>query len=498
MSYASTVLQRKFGLGQQYDPDALKYFAAAGITPASATPTAYDQAATFNGSNQYLSVASNSSLQLGATNFTISAWINPSSYNGWILGKYDHSTGMEYGIIVNSSAVIQIQLGNTVFSIISSIPLNQWSLITVVYNGSTLNAYLNGSSVFVSFGSYGFTNNSAPFSIGQVGNYSSSYFNGSIAGVGIWNSDLNSAQVSALYNKGIGLTYSVIGDSDLEPYLVSYWALNETSGASVYVDSNEINNLTPYNTPTNSVGPIATATLPTQNLINSFVKGTKQLGLWNSMVCWPLRSSQNASSTLTAYSLGGYGNFNGNLVNVGTSYSSQGIVASTSGGVNLGSPFNSAQICAVVEKQASPPSTGTLLGSYSVSGSTEYGYENLTDGTNVYGRFYTSNGSGGYSSNTINAPITINNSNFNYVQIYTDNTSNGTGVNNQLSALTAMATTTRLNSTNNLFLGARYSGNNQIAGTYPFAMIVNAYNSSAPLNLYNLYKSTLGVGLSLP
>jgi hypothetical protein len=49
--------------------------------------------------------------------------------------------------------------------------------------------------------------------------------------------------------------------------------------------------------------------------IDAFVRGVKDLGLWNSMVCWPLRSTQNAGTGTTAYSLGGLGTFNGTLVN---------------------------------------------------------------------------------------------------------------------------------------------------------------------------------------
>jgi hypothetical protein len=45
--------------------------------------------------------------------------------------------------------------------------------------------------------------------------------------------------------------------------------------------------------------------------INAFVKGVKDLGLYNNMVCWPLRSAQNAGTGTTAYSLGGLGTFNG-------------------------------------------------------------------------------------------------------------------------------------------------------------------------------------------
>ena len=49
--------------------------------------------------------------------------------------------------------------------------------------------------------------------------------------------------------------------------------------------------------------------------IRDFSAGVNDLGLWNSMVCWPLRSSQNAVGSTTAFSLGGLGTFNGTLVN---------------------------------------------------------------------------------------------------------------------------------------------------------------------------------------
>jgi hypothetical protein len=58
--------------------------------------------------------------------------------------------------------------------------------------------------------------------------------------------------------------------------------------------------------------------------IDGFVKGVKALGLWDSMVAWPLRSSQNAGTGTTAYSLGGLGTFNGTLTN-GPTWGTDGI-----------------------------------------------------------------------------------------------------------------------------------------------------------------------------
>jgi hypothetical protein len=64
--------------------------------------------------------------------------------------------------------------------------------------------------------------------------------------------------------------------------------------------------------------------------IRDFSKGVNDLGLWNSMVCWPLRSSQNYGSGTTAFSLGGLGTFNGTLTD-GPTWGSDGIVNSGTG-----------------------------------------------------------------------------------------------------------------------------------------------------------------------
>jgi hypothetical protein len=70
-----------------------------------------------------------------------------------------------------------------------------------------------------------------------------------------------------------------------------------------------------------------TSATPRQQ-IRDFAKGVNDLGLWNSMVCWPLRSSQNYGSGTTAFSLGGLGTFNGTLAN-GPSWGADGVFFDT-------------------------------------------------------------------------------------------------------------------------------------------------------------------------
>ena len=47
--------------------------------------------------------------------------------------------------------------------------------------------------------------------------------------------------------------------------------------------------------------------------ISNFVRGCKRLGIWSSLICWPMRSYQNAPSGDTLYSLGGLATRNGTI-----------------------------------------------------------------------------------------------------------------------------------------------------------------------------------------
>ena len=48
------------------------------------------------------------------------------------------------------------------------------------------------------------------------------------------------------------------------------------------------------------IGKVGITDVVAQNAINDFVLGMKALGLYNDMVCWPLRLSQNAGTGTTA------------------------------------------------------------------------------------------------------------------------------------------------------------------------------------------------------
>jgi hypothetical protein len=147
---------------------------------------------------------------------------------------------------------------------------------------------------------------------------SSLYYNGQLASVGFWKRALSPSEVTALWNSGAGRTYASL-DSSLRTNLVSWWALNGTPSAVSLTDSHTGgNNLTNTGSVTApNIGPVVTALSDPRQLIIDFAQGIDRLGLWNSMVCWPLRRSQNAGGGTTAFSLGGLGQFNGTLSSSG-------------------------------------------------------------------------------------------------------------------------------------------------------------------------------------
>jgi hypothetical protein len=69
------------------------------------------------------------------------------------------------------------------------------------------------------------------------------YFKGQIDEVAIWDVALGSANITALYNSGIGLKASVdTGNYDKSDDLVGYWQFNEGIGSALTDNTSNSNN----------------------------------------------------------------------------------------------------------------------------------------------------------------------------------------------------------------------------------------------------------------
>ena len=191
-----------------------------------------------DGVDDYVTVSDDTSLAL--TNVTIAAWFNvtPVSSITTILSK-DSSYKLEIDANGNLKASLyDSSAWNFILSTLA-LPSNKWIFITFTFNGTDLNLYVDGvlnqsssPSPVISIASS--TND---LYIGSAAG-SSSFFDGSIDDIAVWDSALSQSDITAIYNSGSGI-------SDLtQSYstnLVGYWNFDEGSGNSASDSSGQGN-----------------------------------------------------------------------------------------------------------------------------------------------------------------------------------------------------------------------------------------------------------------
>jgi hypothetical protein len=481
--------------GEGVDPDAYQYFLRAGIASGTQTPTAYDNAASFNGTNQFLSTP------LTGVNtsqpWSFSCWANVSSSTGYILGKGTDSNGnfgpciSALGFRMSTDGTWGANIREISFG--SSFSLNRWTHLAMTWNATDgMRGYVNGVQVGAVAAPTCF-NSASEFTIGRY----TSFVTAAISSVGAWSKALTASEVSQLWNNGAGRTYASL-DSGLRNNLISWWALNGTSSAVSLTDSAPTgNNLTNNGTVTApNIGPIVTTTQNSRQLINNFVRGIKSLGLWNSMVCWPLRASQNASTTLTARSLGGLGTFDAPMTGLGTAsaaWGTNGVNISGSGYLAPSStPLTASNSVRSQLAVWNNTGGGTVI-PLSSSGLPPVRFA-LRSNSRTTASLDVWDGSGGDFFGNQSVPSGFNQS----AATYNHATGLLTFNANQGSQTTATRTITF--SSGNITLGSWDTGfftNNSFL--LAFALIANVEMSRDTLNaVNNLYRQTLGIGLNLP
>ena len=190
---------------------------------------------TFDGNDEITFGDMNNSID-GLSAFSLSAWIYPTENDGTEYHTLASKENVFFlrdnrGDSVKTSQfdVIMFTGGSLRrFKSTATMAINQWQHVAMVYNGTRLLFYYNGSLDPTSAAATG-TGASSAYSV-KLGRHSSGndYFNGTIDEVGVWSRALSSSEITSLYNSGNGLAYP-FGDTTAPKY--QNIAVNNTNPA---------------------------------------------------------------------------------------------------------------------------------------------------------------------------------------------------------------------------------------------------------------------------
>jgi hypothetical protein len=175
---------------------------------------------TFDGTNYFNTNSTFSSL----TSFSISAWFKADITNDYVksivstrINALSSSQGLD--IYINSNNLVGRVYNNGATEVTTSFTdTTNWHHVALTYNGTTLEFYLDGSSLGTSTGSY--VNSGVNLLIGQWTQTSGYNFAGKIDEVAIFDTALNAGQIkNDIYNASLPLSSNKTADLVKNPNL---------------------------------------------------------------------------------------------------------------------------------------------------------------------------------------------------------------------------------------------------------------------------------------
>lgn len=172
-----------------------------------------------NGTNNFIDLGHPFLAQLqGASGFSVSLWVNPTSTNGtYILAGTSLPGSSSTGFcILAFGGEIYTEAANGSTSSTPGVPgiTSGWNHCVLTFNNTTVTPYLNGTAgtptALSGGGPVGDPGSAYTVQIGNAHSYA--YFTaGSIDEVGFWNRALTPQEIAALYNGGIGIQFPFPG-----------------------------------------------------------------------------------------------------------------------------------------------------------------------------------------------------------------------------------------------------------------------------------------------
>lgn len=236
-----------------------------------------NKAYSFDGVDDYISVDDNNTLDV--PNVTISAWFNAIDYGsvqqqnqGHIVSKRESSgwgssfqLALENTTFINTIWATYSINGNgwVYYSSSSDLTTQNWIYVTYTHSNNNAKIYVNGILVNTTLISGGLQTNNLPLWFGarpNAGN-NSSFFNGSLDDIGIWNRTLTECEIQDLYHAELG-SQNINAGSDQTICKGENVTLSATGGSNYQWNNNVVDS--------QSFSPIQTAIYS--------VQGTDSLG----------------------------------------------------------------------------------------------------------------------------------------------------------------------------------------------------------------------------
>lgn len=140
---------------------------------------------------------------------SFSIWIKPTAslLRGWAIGGGVDSANNAFGLFLGTDGTGDLVFfgnGGANDLSITTISGGVWSHVVVTYDGTTLTAYVNGSSAASALRTL--ATSAGNTNIGRRTDNTASW-DGAIDEVGVWSRALTAGEVTQLYNGGVGLQY---------------------------------------------------------------------------------------------------------------------------------------------------------------------------------------------------------------------------------------------------------------------------------------------------
>ncbi len=221
------------------------------------------QSLDFNGSTQYVSVPSTSSLQI-TNDIAVSAWVflDTNTSNDLAIVVKVNAATPDYTFYISASDFLAFY-ANGLGSILSTgtiVPDGQWHHVLASRSGSVMSFYKDGVAVGTSTFSGSFaTNANALLIAGDTG--ASTFLDAKVDDVRIYNRALSVDEIKRLYKMGATFTIGVSRKDTMTEGLVGLWTFDGTdvAGVTAYDRSGQGNNGTLTANPTRIIGRIGQA-----------------------------------------------------------------------------------------------------------------------------------------------------------------------------------------------------------------------------------------------